>query len=624
MYGERVQFFALILSCALLVLVGCSEQVSGGEASTDLGAVAAISDSTLLEGDAAIDVSLDQGGGEADVGSVGQDLAPSPPKSCVVFTPDAADPSAALFDPECVIDVHVELPAQDWKELRLQTRSVLSVVQDDCLAAPHEDVFSWFEGAVTVGGERVESVAIRKKGFLGSLSVDKPSLKIRFDKYVDDQRLAGLKRMTLNNMVQDPSLINTCLAYQVMAQAGMPAPRCSFARVAVNGFDLGLYAHVDSVKKPFLARHFSSDEGNLYEATLSDFTEEYRGTWEKKTNNAENDWSDLDAAVAALEAPDEELLGALEQVFDLENFYTHWAAEVLIGHWDGYAGNLNNTYLYADPSDGLFRFIPWGADSAFVEAEYFIGLEGKLPDAVYAFGHLARRLYALGEGRAAYVARLNELIDDMWDAEGLVAEVDRMEQLLVPHLSPAAQEDLAPQVQLKRNWIQGRAAVLKDELLESVDWSYPPREPLCWLPTGSISGSFTTTWGSGGWDFLNQVGKIDHDLALLDNLGNIAANAREGAGDTEDQAIVELIGNDLDGGFIVIFLFGDPEFVQSGMSVPIDWLSFSGAIGRLEILDLEFDLIGILVDGGLEFEQASTYPGDLVVGSFYADVIEPP
>ena len=60
------------------------------------------------------------------------------------------------------------------------------------------------------------------------------------------------------------------------------------------------------------------------------------------------------------------------------------------------------------------------------------------------------------------------------------------------------------------------------------------------------------------------------------------------------------------------------------MSVPIDWLSFSGAIGRLEILDLEFDLIGILVDGGLEFEQASTYPGDLVVGSFYADVIEPP
>ena len=52
---------------------------------------------------------------------------------------------------------------------------------------------------------------------------------------------------------------------------------------------------------------------------------------------------------------------------------------------------------------------------------------------------------------------------------------------------------------------------------------------------------------------------------------------------TEDQAIVELIGNDLDGGFIVIFLFGDPEYVQSGMSVPIDWLSFSGAIGRLAV-----------------------------------------
>ena len=35
MYGERAQFFALIRSCAFLVLVGCGEQVSGAEASTD-------------------------------------------------------------------------------------------------------------------------------------------------------------------------------------------------------------------------------------------------------------------------------------------------------------------------------------------------------------------------------------------------------------------------------------------------------------------------------------------------------------------------------------------------------------------------------------------------------------
>ena len=144
------------------------------------------------------------------------------------------------------------------------------------------------------------------------------------------------------------------------------------------------------------------------------------------------------------------------------------------------------------------------------------------------------------------------------------------------------------------------------ELLEASDWPYPPRDPLCWIPTGSISGSFTTTWGSSGWDFLTKVGKITHDVALLDNLGNIAANARDGLGNTEGQAIVELIGNDLDGGFIVLFMFGDPEFIQADTSVPIDWLSFSGVIGRLEVLELEFELIGILVDGQVDFEVAST------------------
>jgi spore coat protein CotH len=625
-YGGPVKTITLSLACSSLLFVGCGEPVAGESTADALVAISDVIESDQGEGESPADVTRgsDGTGSEADGDVVDPDFVPAPPESCVVFTPDAQDPSAAVFDSECVIDVRVELEPKDWNTLRLQTRSILSVVQGECSAAPPEDVFSWFEADVTVGGQRVEKVAIRKKGFLGSLSADKPSLKVRFDKYVDDQRLAGLKRMTLNNLNQDPSLINTCMAYGVMAQAGLPAPRCNFARVSVNGSDLGVYAHVDSIKKPFIARHFTSDEGNLYEATLSDFTETFRGTWEKKTNETENDWSDIDAAVAALAMPDEELMPALEAVFDLNAFYTHWATEVLIGHWDGYAGNLNNTYVYADPADGLFRFIPWGADSAFVEAELFIGLEGKLPDGVYAFGQLAHRLYGHGEGRAAYVARMKELLEDVWDATALVEELDRLEELLAPHLSGSAQGALAPQIQVKRSWINGRAAVLQEELLEVSDWPYPPRDPLCWLPTGSISGSFTTTWGSSGWDFLTQIGKITHDVALLDNLGNIAANARDGVGNTEGQAIVELIGNDLDGGFIVLFLFGDPELIQPDSSVPIDWLSFSGVIGRFEFLHLEFELIGILVDGTLSFEAASTYPGELVTGSFSADVIEPP
>ena len=154
------------------------------------------------------------------------------------------------------------------------------------------DIYDWFPATVTIDGERHTEIGVRKKGFIGSQSDTKPSLKLRYDKYVEGQSLGGvMQRMTLNNSIQDPSMINTCLSYQVFAAAGLPAPRCNFAAVTVNGRDLGLYVHVEELKKPFLARHFDSADGNLYEGTISDFTPTHRGTMEKKTNEEEDDWS---------------------------------------------------------------------------------------------------------------------------------------------------------------------------------------------------------------------------------------------------------------------------------------------------------------------------------------------
>ena len=87
-----------------------------------------------------------------------------------------------------------------------------------------------------------------------------------------------MELMTLNNSIQDPSTINTCLSYRIFAAGGSPASRCNFATVSVNGKNLGLYVHVEEIKLPFLARHFESADGNLYEGTVSDFTPDYRGT----------------------------------------------------------------------------------------------------------------------------------------------------------------------------------------------------------------------------------------------------------------------------------------------------------------------------------------------------------
>ena len=174
-----------------------------------------------------------------------------------------------------VLEVSIEIAEDDWDTLRHQTRTfddLMAEIERYNLSRPFADIYDWFSATVTIDGETHTEVGVRKKGFLGSQSDTKPALKLRYDKYVDGQSLGGvMERMTLNNSIQDPSMLNTCLSYQVFAASGNPAPRCNFATVTVNGKHLGLYVHVEEIKAPMLARHFDSAEGNLYEGTISDF-----------------------------------------------------------------------------------------------------------------------------------------------------------------------------------------------------------------------------------------------------------------------------------------------------------------------------------------------------------------
>ena len=259
--------------------------------------------------------------------------APTPPPT--PEGPEVVDPSDAYFAMDRVLDISIEIAPEDWDTLRHQTRTfedLLEEIEKYELSRPFASIYTWFSGRVTVDGETHADVGVRKKGFLGSQSDTKPSLKLRFDKYVNNQTLGGvIERMTLNNSIQDASMINTCLAYQIFAAAGLPSSRCSFATVTVNGIELGLYVHVEEIKAPMLARHFDSAEGNLYEGTISDFTPEYRGTFEKKTNEDADDWSDVDAVLAALQDPSDAGLKALANIVDLDRFLSFWATEVAGG-----------------------------------------------------------------------------------------------------------------------------------------------------------------------------------------------------------------------------------------------------------------------------------------------------
>ena len=538
-----------------------------------------------------------------------------------------SDPGDAYFDLERVLNITIEIAPGDWETPRHQTRTfedLMAEIEKHRLSRPFADIYTWFPATVTVDGERYSEVGVRKKGFLGSQSDTKPSLKLRFDKYLEGQALGGvMERMTLNNGVQDSSMVNTCLAHQVFARAGIPTPRCSFATVSVNGKNLGLYIHVEEIKRPFLARHFGSAEGNLYEATVSDFTPDYRGTIEKKTNEDADDWSDVDAVVAALQDSSDAGLRALADIVELERFLTFWAVEVLVGHWDGYAGNRNNYQFYREPGR-RFVFIPWGVDQAFHlqdDPNPFDGIS-KPPPSVLALTAIPNRLYHVEDWRDRYVARLKELLDTVWDEDELRSSVDEMGAIVQQHTLPERREAAAADAERVRRFIlKRRAEILEDLTSEPPDWPTPDQAE---AGRGAVEVRFETTWGSnrspnplaeGEVSFLalNGAGLPADDLGVVAGLAGAEETAGFGIADAASLAFISLQPDGSLSGFTIVLPLAA---LTEGATLVIGRDRIAGGVWTIPPGGSAPDSFAPFSEGVLQMAEASAGDGATVSGSF--------
>jgi len=387
------------------------------------------------------------------------------------------DRTDEIFVMSRLLDVQVDISPGDWDRLRVQERGDRWLNPTDC--SMKESPYDWFSSEVTIDGESFENVGVRKKGFFGSVDDDKPSLKIRFDKYVEDQEFLTADRLTLNNSIQDESYVRQCLTYELFRAAGLPASRCNFAQVTVNGDYLGVYVNVEGIKKPFLRRHFDDDEGTLFEGTLSDFRDGWDGTFEQKTNEEEVDKQAIDAISEALEEEDDALIGALESVIDMDQFLSFWAMENMTAHWDGYAGNTNNFYFYDDPDSNRVHFIPWGTDGTF-EIPFMLFEEEVAPHSINAAGLLARRLYLHPEGQSMYLDRMRSLLDTHWDEDALEDSIIAMADVFGPHLSAGEEDSTRDEIQATIDFVDRQKRLIETEIEEGpAEWDAALRGGLC-------------------------------------------------------------------------------------------------------------------------------------------------
>jgi CotH kinase protein len=410
-------------------------------------------------------------------------------------------------------------------------------------------------------------------------------------------------------------LIKQCLGYQLFADAGIASPRCNYAQVVVNGEDLGVFSNIESVRAPVLARTFDDDDGSLWEGTLSDFRHGWTDTFDHKDGDDQR--APLDELADVLETtPDAGLLAALEPLVDVDAFLTFWAMEALIGHWDGYAGNTNNYFVYHDPDSGQLYFLPWGIDGTFHNGNPF-GEE--LPTVVSANGMLAHRLYQLPDLREQYVARVKELLDTVWHEPDLVAEIDRMESLIVYAAYPGGFPEHAVYIEYLRQYVEERSGIVYGELYEGIpEWDVELRGNPCFVQIGQIHAELQTTWGTldtvdpfvagsgtmditwDGWEvpveFVGAVAGVDSAVA-------------DGS-----QAVVAGIAALPDDAMMVPYMVLPTAELVPGNVLGFDWIQTTALLGyAAPETGGEMVVAAYIGDGALELEQAGTNPGDPVV-----------
>ncbi len=341
------------------------------------------------------------------------------------------DLSAPLFDPFAE-------PAT--VELTLPQRSIEELGSDPYGYVAGSMTWTDPDGTVT----EPLAVGVRLKGRWGSFRwLDgKSAFKVDVDPAGTGQAFRGLRKLTFNNMVQDPSLVHEWLSYEIFRAAGVPAPRLGYVQVRVNGAPYGLYVHLESPEDELLDRHFAST-GHLYEGQYGqDLFPGAAGDFEVDEGDpaVRTDLERLIAAVNDGGSP-ESFEVRVGRHLDWDEALAMMATELFIGHWDGYAPTRNNYYLHADEA-GRFSLMPWGTDQTF---DARLGLyDGQ--------GLLLQGCVAEPPCRARHEDAMAAVIAAQ-DVPALVADLRRLAAHLYPYASadPRREYDLAA-VQ----WVQDR------------------------------------------------------------------------------------------------------------------------------------------------------------------------
>jgi len=263
-------------------------------------------------------------------------------------------------------------------------------------------------------------VALHLKGQVGSFRTidDKAAFTIDFCKLSKNgHRLDGLRRIHLNNSVEDPSYATQKLASDLFREAGVPAQRVAHALVRLNGKPLGTYLLLEGFTEDFLSCYFQNPGPDLFEPDEGhDLDQPLKRMSVQSAVPSRGNLGELTAA--ALEKDPGTRWTRLSQLLDVDRFATFMALEVMLCHRDGYTLARNNFRLYYDIPTGKWVFFPQDMDQLLGKPE--------LPWKPRTAGLVATAVLNCPAGAEAYSRTFREVFTDRLDSKLLAQRIDRI------------------------------------------------------------------------------------------------------------------------------------------------------------------------------------------------------
>ncbi len=331
------------------------------------------------------------------------------------------------------------------------------------IAAAFGIAFNYVRADLEFGTNKFEEVGARYKGngtFLSSRQGLKQSLKLDLNQFVKRQKLAGMSQLNLHNSVRDPGGMNEAIAYRLFRDAGVPAPRTAYAKVYVTVPGrharryFGLYNLVEDVGSVFAEDHFAVKKGALLKPVTPNLFSNLGEDW-KNYNQAYDPKSALSDdqkrrvigfSKFVSTASDGDFAARITEYLDIDNFARYMAVTTWLTDLDGILGPGQNFYLYLHPKTQKFLFIPWDQDQPFgqfprgtVEQRENLSIQKPWTGQ----NRFLERVYKTESFKTAYLARMTEFNNTLFQPERIHRQVDELAGVLRAPIQEESQERLS-------------------------------------------------------------------------------------------------------------------------------------------------------------------------------------